>query len=731
MGCPIRFQPGDRWEFEGTELIFERDLGHRLLHFSIKRTLAPFLVQEPTGSLVPPDWDWALRRFADGSLRRLQTQETRLAARRAAAEREISSEDAAAKDPKARLRRFVVQGLDRMGVTGGGDAKLRAAVDRLWQEQPDKAAAFEDKPAPRSVRRWLAERGSPGSRPLRQMISMAGRVKRKPRTDHLVRKALIKAGLLYWSRPRLAIADAYAWMAERIKRLNLIRRACSSKLPALKRPSREALRLKVRDLECLETYAAKWGERKAKLRFKADGRGLTASRFLQLGCLDHTMLDGVAVFDHDALMPLGRPYLTVIIDVRTRCVVGFVLCFEPPSLYQALECVKRANRPKPELYERHPDFPVLAEIFGRFDELVIDNGWELAGASYEDALGDAGISVRWAPVRSPTYKAIVERFFRTLNGLIRKAPGGVLSPELLRETGYDPYKDAAFTRAELEGLIWDALKLYHIEVHDGVGRPPADLWQEDLNAFGVDVIADERQLDKMVGQMKYPCTVTKSGVRVFGLQFHDEAVTGALLEDLISTSPVRGQRKGSATARVKIKFNPANLDCIHVWNERRKRYATLPCTDERYAEGISLWQHERLKEWAQEKGFAFSSEEDRLSARAALIANIDRLAPELKIRQRRAVARLLKSPVVQERLDAAGVAIAHAPSRHDGMAPKIEHNTLASERVDGSTPPTRPPRGGRSKPRTRPCGAKPSAPPPADPESDQDTINVDEWKEFE
>ncbi|MFC3068921.1 Mu transposase C-terminal domain-containing protein [Phenylobacterium soli] len=730
MGCPIRFTPGDRWEFKGAELIFERELGDKLLQFSVKRTLAPFQVEQPSGMLVAPDWNWATSSLANGSLRRLPTEETRLAARRAAAEREYASEDAAAIDKQARLRRFVVQGLDKMGVTSGGDAKIQAAVDRLWDEQPNKTAQFEGKPAARTVRRWLAERGSPGSRALRQMISMAGRVKRRSRLETLAQKALVKAALFYWSCPRIHVKDAYARMAVRIERLNRIRAASSANVPALKRPSREALRLLVREFECLETYAERWGERKAELRFKADGRGLAASRFLQLGCLDHTLLDNVAVFDNDALLPLGRPYLTVLIDVRTRCVVGFVLCFEPPSLYQALECVKRANQPKADLAERYPDFPVLAQIFGRFDEIVIDNGWELAGSSYEDALGDAGTSVRWAPVRSPTYKAIVERFFRTLNGQIRKAPGGVLNPELLREMGYDPYQDAALTRAELEGLIWDVLKLYHIEVHDGVGRPPADLWRQDMEAFGIDVIADVRQLEKMAGQMKYPCTLTKSGVQVFGLQFHDEAATAALLQDLISTSPIREQRKGSATARVKIKFNPADLGRIHVWNERRKLYVTLPCTHDGYADGISLWQHERLSEWAEQKGLEFSSEDDRNRARAALIANIERLAPELKVRQRRAMARLLSSPVVQDRLQGRGVVVAHAPSRHDGMAPVVPHDTLASERTDGSTPPTRPPRGKRRRRRVTDVDAG-QAPPTPSPERAEDASDIDDWKEFE
>lgn len=732
MGCPIRFQPGQRWIFERTELIFERELGNRGLHFTTERTLAPFQVEDRAGNLTAPDWNWALKGLAEGKLRRLPSAQERHAARQAAAKREDAPEDIAALDAWAQVRHFVLNGLDDLGFARGGDESVRAALDQLWALKSEQASALRARPAPRTVRRWLATRGAPGDRPLRQMISMEGRTPRKGRLDPLVRERVTSAALEYWASPRTQISDAYARMATSIWDLNEERTAAEPPLPPLITPSRETLRKEIRNLECRETYAGKWGETRAKARFKGDGRGVRAARFLQLGMMDHNTLDAV-VFDDGSMLPFGRPTLTVLIDVRTRCIVSFVLSFEPPSLFQALECVIRANRPKLALVERYADFPVLPLIYGRFDEIIVDNGWEFSGKSFEDALGDAGISVRWAPVRSPTYKAIVERFFGTLSGLIRKAPGGVLKPELLRELGYDPHKDAVFTLSEFEDLIWDVLKLYHIEVHAGTGRPPGDLWQEDIDAYAIDSIADDRQLEKMAGQMKYPCTLSRSGVRSFGLQFHDAAATEALLADLIGGSPVRGQRKGSATAKVKIKFNPANLAQIHVWNERRKVYVTLPCIDEDYATGLSLWQHDKLGEWAKERGLAFSSEQDRLRARADLVEKIERLAPELKVRQRRAIARMRQSPFVQERLSRGGVSVALAPSRHDGMAPLIHHEPLARSRQDGSTPPTRPPRGGaKSRRRSAPKnGVGERAVTPSDfPELDTDGDDQD-WPEFE
>ncbi|HWT52576.1 MAG TPA: Mu transposase C-terminal domain-containing protein, partial [Caulobacter sp.] len=274
-------------------------------------------------------------------------------------------------------------------------------------------------------------------------------------------------------------------------------------------------------------------------------------------------------------------------------------------------------------------------------------------------------------------------------------------PELMRQMGYDPSKDAVLTLGQLEDLIWEAICYYHIEEHSDLLRPPADVWRQDMEAFGIPVIGDDRQLDRMLGQMRSGCTLTKSGIELFGLQYHDPTVTSALLEDLISLQPRRGQRRGSATAKVKVKYNPANIAEINVWNQRRNVYVTLPCTDDRYTSGISLWHHSQLRAWAKECGLRFSSEQDRLLARAELQRRISEYAPELRGKERRAAARLLHSPKVEAILEGNGVGLAFAPARHDGLAPIIEHQALARTREDGDTPPTRPARKSKPKPKTK------------------------------
>lgn len=727
MSTIIRFRQGDLWQHKGTKLRFERELGNRYLYFLVEPTLAPFQIEDAEGRLSAPDVDWAITAFADGSLRRLVDPQAFQGSRRLAAERECDPATAAQIDRRYRLRRFVLQGLDELGHCELGDKAIARALNRLWSSAPDRAVDFV-MPSVRTVRRWLETRGSTGERPTNQLVSLSGRVPRRRRLHPELVGLLQSAAVDYWTCRGRSIADAYALLTDATKAANADPERLGPR-PPLRPPSIEALRLEIRKLECLDTYATKHGQKKAETRFKGNGKGLTASRLLRLGCMDHTLLDTVAVIDATSLLPLGRPWLTILIDVRTRCVVGFVITFLPPSLYAALECIKRANRPKLHLALMRPDHPVLVRIFGKFDEIVVDNGWEWSGVSFEDANADVGTTVRLAPVRSPTFKAVVERFFGTLNSLLNsKTPGSVLKPELLRELDYDPYKTAVLTLEELEQLVWSAISYYHIEEHSTLRRPPASLWEEEMAAHGIDVIGDDSQLDKMAGAVESGKRLSRSGVMLHGLQYHDPGVTTGLLEDLIAYEPVRRQRRrGSATVTVKVKYNPENLAEIHVWNTKRSRYVTLPCLDEEYARATSLWQHEQLRKWTQAKGLAFSSEADRQAARAALIREIEELAPDLKIRQRRAIARLQGSARIQDVLGS-NIEVALAPPRHDGMAPTIEQEPLARHRNDGGRPPTRPPRGGR---RTVPKKAGEIAPQTDTPETEDEGPATTGWKGFE
>lgn len=58
--------------------------------------------------------------------------------------------------------------------------------------------------------------------------------------------------------------------------------------------------------------------------------------------IDHTVIDLIVVDERDR-QPIGRPYLTLAIDVLTRCVVGMVVTLEAPSAVSVGLCLAHAG----------------------------------------------------------------------------------------------------------------------------------------------------------------------------------------------------------------------------------------------------------------------------------------------------------------------------------------------------------------------------------------------------
>ncbi len=722
----IDFKKGERWLLDGMPVLFDQALTSGFLLFLHEESLKPVQVEGDDGYRTP-DVAWATEAYAACRLVRREAPAA-CASQRLAAEREYDPDTIRKLDPKARLRLFVLRELDRRGLHSGSENTISMAVARIWQEEPF-AQEFGNPPPPRTVLSWMS-RGVPGDRKLQDVMSLTGRVPRSKRLAPEVQALIDRWVQRYWRDPSKTMVTAYAQCAVRIMRFSRWRVRAGGE--PVKTPSFETFRKQILKTRTLENSMLKSGKKKGRSQMKAIAGTMTAQRSLQLGCMDHTRLDAVAVLDAEWMLPIGSPWLTLLIDVRSRCVVGFVLSFEPPSIYSVMECLRRAGTPKVRFKGEAGPAQSLVDVFGRFDEIVVDNGKEFAGLSFEDALSDIGTTLRLAPVATPEHKAIVERFFRTLNQLlVHQLPGARLPINVLRELGYDPTAKAVLTVEQIEELIWDAIRFYHLERHSTLGAAPSAVWEKDAQRYGIPVHNDLRQLDKMLGAVAEGRRLSRSGIEIHGLQYRCPTTVQKLLNDLVGSASVRSQRRsGSLTCKVKVKYNPANIAEVHVWHHLERRYYTLPCCDPDYAQGMSLWHHNKLKEWARAADLAFVTQRDRLHARAKLAAKVDRLFPDIALRRRSAVARLTKTPV-QTPMEGV-VEMRFAASRHDGLAPIIDQVSLASSRTDGGLASSRPAPRKKPKPHAK---RKQSVVPDSEALQSPDAFGVSsaglDWKGFE
>jgi putative transposase len=86
-------------------------------------------------------------------------------------------------------------------------------------------------------------------------------------------------------------------------------------------PSYKAVRTRVKSLDVRDVIRAREGAKGAN-QFRPVKASLTASEPLELVQIDHTLVDMIVVDDLDR-KSIGRPWLSLAIDVATRAVTGF------------------------------------------------------------------------------------------------------------------------------------------------------------------------------------------------------------------------------------------------------------------------------------------------------------------------------------------------------------------------------------------------------------------------
>jgi putative transposase len=113
----------------------------------------------------------------------------------------------------------------------------------------------------------------------------------------------------------------------------------------IKPPSMKALRTRVSARSLRERTKAREGAAIAADRFRQVKSGLRTERPLQVVQIDHTKVD-IMLVDDVTRACIGRPWLTLVLDVHTRMVAGLTLSLDPPSAAGTALALTQAVLPK-------------------------------------------------------------------------------------------------------------------------------------------------------------------------------------------------------------------------------------------------------------------------------------------------------------------------------------------------------------------------------------------------
>jgi putative transposase len=480
----------------------------------------------------------------------------------------------------AEYRLTIIQPL--LGLSG---PSLRSAIDSRILELAtgDKSSSNQNTALSRSsVYRWLKNYRDSGEDP-RSLVPDTAKCGNK--SQNRIHEGALRVAkntienYKYLGGPTRTTKQIHREIAVRIEEEN----ADPSNEEALEVPSPSTVHrlIKSTDKEGRIT-AVRQSRRQAPSEIHSQNR-IVAELPLRRVEIDHTRFD-VIVVDERNRVQLDRPWVTFMLDVDTRYPLGFYIGFEQTSVASVMQCLRHAILPKPPSAELGTENEWLA--YGIPYELVIDNGKEFVGRDLEDACLMLGTTIVRSPVKTPQFKASVERLFRTTNtGLAHNLPGATMSnPE--ERGSYDSIGEASITLDELYQLMHIFLiDIYAQELHTGLNAKPAEVWEAHQRNGFFPLTRSAEELRWMLGRVAFRT------VQHYGIEFENLIYNSSDLATLFARYQ---QDRGK---KFKIKYDPVDLGEIAILDPERQSYIFVPAVQEQYAKGKSLWVHRKNKEY--------------------------------------------------------------------------------------------------------------------------------------
>ncbi|QIC07170.1 transposase [Brevibacillus sp. 7WMA2] len=308
--------------------------------------------------------------------------------------------------------------------------------------------------------------------------------------------------------------------------------------------------------------------------------------------IDHTLLD-IDVIDKSGEV-MGRPWITLGIDVYTRMVWCMYVSFERPSANKVRKAIQHGiflKRSK-EKYNTINEW----DIHGIPSIIYMDNGPEFKNAEVKRMINETLQSeVRYRPVKTPNYGGTIERLFGTLNwGIIHNLDGTRKSS--VEELGeYEPEKHAIYTLDDvIELLTIFITDIYHHRVHRSLPLDtptPAARYYLGLNITGFPEWINEEDEEyykiELLPTDKKP--YTRDGVRLNNVEYRSNELSNLV---------------GRRDVKYKIKYDIDDISKIYLHQPKTNEYVELlaanPSADELY--GVNSYRYKKMREYLRDRG---------------------------------------------------------------------------------------------------------------------------------
>lgn len=303
--------------------------------------------------------------------------------------------------------------------------------------------------------------------------------------------------------------------------------------------------------------------------------------------IDHTLIDIIAVTCDEHRYVVGRPWLTLGIDVCTRLIMGYYLAYEHPNVYSvglatAFACFEKA----PLLRAMGIDDAEWGAQ-GVMKRILLDNAREHKAASYVWACANRGIEVVYR--EQPHYGGHIERLIGTTMRSFHALPG--TTRESVEKRGdYDSQGTATMTFDEINRFLVQKFCAYNHAVHSALDQSPWSLWQARFTRGDPPAYQPPRLLDDpekfLLDLMPYRIRVVRrDGLHMFGVPYWTPEL----------------QTWVHNHENVRVPYDPRDISKVYLPVPGAKSPLIVPAADLRFPR-ISLSEWNKRKQERRRRG---------------------------------------------------------------------------------------------------------------------------------
>lgn len=572
---------------------FERDLGNGRVQFKYLDTFEVMTFQ--VGSLYKAILNGEVTQVHSSAAPSLPDESTAL---KLPAALNPKQEDLIA------FRMRFVQAAIRARASAGSTRQLAEVIARLVNSGDGQAADGASKvdlkpPKPATLMGWLKRYRQSGGNPY-LLCDMRAVAQKPNRISNDVESVVEEMIGKHYLQPRgKSMKATHTEVCRAIQQLN--RRDGSD----LKAPGERTVMRRIHQIPEYVRDTKRLGTAYARNKWRYSMKGDQSTRILERAEIDHTLLD-VWVLDPRTGIPLGRPWITVVLDRFSGYVLGIYISFYGPSSGTVAKAIRCSILPKDELIEGIPEIEHHWSAMGVPETFVVDNGLEFHSRAFRRIGWHLRADIIYNPVRQPWLKASVERVMMEFNRILPNR-GKVWAP-IKNASSLDPSKSAAILFDDLCTclLIW-AAKVHPYQIHAKTLVRPIDLWEDSRHSSAPPMLPTDLTTLELATGISAERIISGDGVFFQYLRYNS-----AELQDY--------RRRHHQTFRTEIRFDPDDLGWMYVHLPKTDQWirVELQRPSFEYGNGLSLLQHELIRKEAGQRLTRFNAEEVLLRAQADL-----------------------------------------------------------------------------------------------------------------